>query len=173
MQNLLRLSRPEQFEFTPIDLNLSIEETISLVRQQLDQANIDITAELTPHLPLIWGNLNLLRILWINLILNAHDAICDTARKGKIQVQSFRQDHMVMVRISDNGMGMPPEVLKRIYDPFFTTKAPDKGTGLGLFNCYRAVEQHNGEIRVESAEGVGTTFEIQLPIQPEGQKAKA
>ena len=167
VQNLLHLSRPEQFEFAPIDLNLSIEDTIALVRQQLSKANIDIATELTPNLPPIWGNLNLLRIVWINLILNAHDAICEVTRKGKIQIQSFRQDHSLIVRISDNGTGMPPDVIKRVYDPFFTTKAPNKGTGLGLFNCYRAIEQHNGEIRVESKEGIGTTFEIQLPIRPE------
>jgi PAS domain S-box-containing protein len=169
VQNLLRLSRPEQFEFAPIDLNLSIEDTISLVRQQLTKANIDISTDLAPNLPPIWGNLNLLRIVWINLILNAHDAICDVTRRGKIQIQSLRQDHTLVVRVADNGTGMPPDVLKRVYDPFFTTKAPNKGTGLGLFNCYRAIEQHNGEIRVDSKEGIGTTFEIRLPFQPEGQ----
>jgi PAS domain S-box-containing protein len=167
VQNLLRLSRPEQFEFAPIDLNLSIEDTISLVKQQLAKVYIDVTTELTPNLPSIWGNLNLLRIVWLNLILNAQDAICDASRRGEIQIQSSRQDHVLVVRFSDNGIGMPPDVLKRVYDPFFTTKGPNKGTGLGLFNCYRAIEQHHGEIRVESEEGTGTTFEIRLPIQPE------
>jgi len=165
VRNLLRFSRPEQFEFAPIDLNLSITDTLSLVRQQLTRLHIDLVAELAPDLPPIWASINYLRIVWLNLILNARDAICEKQDGGTIKITSARQEECVIVQISDDGIGIPHDVLKRIYDPFFTTKPPDQGTGLGLFNCYRAVEQHHGEIRAKSKPEIGTTFEIRLPIQ--------
>ncbi len=164
VQSLLRFSRPEQFEFAPTDVNESLYDTLSLIGQQLRKANIQVETDLVADLPQVWGSRSHLRTIWLNLLLNARDAIQEAQREGKIHVLTTLQDHTVVVKIADNGVGMPPDVLKRLYDPFFTTKAPDKGTGLGLFNCYRAVEQHQGEIHVESQEGIGTTFEIRLPI---------
>lgn len=165
VQSLLRFSRPEQFEFAPTDVNESVQDTLSLIGQQFRKANIQIEADLAADLPQVWGSRSHLRTIWLNLLLNARDAIQEAQREGKVHILTTLQDHAVIVKIADNGVGMPPGVLKRLYDPFFTTKAPDKGTGLGLFNCYRAVEQHQGEIHVESQEGIGTTFEIRLPVQ--------
>jgi|GEM_PF-2874140 len=165
VQSLLRFSRPEQFEFALTDVNESLYDTLALIGQQLRKANIQIETDLAADLPPIWGSRSHLRTVWLNLLLNARDAIHEARRDGLIRISSQVRDHSVVVKITDNGIGMPPHVLKRLYDPFFTTKAPNKGTGLGLFNCYRAVEQHQGEIRVESQEGVGTTFEVRLPIE--------
>lgn len=165
IQSLLRFSRPDQFQFAPTNINESLNDTLVLIGQQLRKANIQVETDLSPDLPPIWGNRSSLRTVWLNLLLNARDAIHEAHRDGQIRISSQVRNHSVIIRITDNGIGMPPHVLKRLYDPFFTTKSPDKGTGLGLFNCYRAVEQHQGEIRVESQEGVGTTFEVRLPIE--------
>jgi signal transduction histidine kinase len=170
VQNLLNFSRPEAFEFMPTDLNLSLLDTIALIEPQMRKANIQVLAELASDLPLISASPHHLRIVWLNLLLNARDALQSVqespdARGPKwIKVASGRRGDAAFVRIADNGVGMSADMLKRIYEPFFTTKSPDKGTGLGLFTCYRTVLRHNGQIRVESDEGQGTTFEILLPI---------
>ena len=85
-------------------------------------------------------------------------------REGLIRVSSYRRDDQVVVQVADNGVGIPSDEIDRIYDPFFTTKPPGKGTGLGLFTCYRTVQRHGGEINVDSQVGVGTSFNVILPL---------
>jgi len=165
VQDLLNFARPEQFEFMLTDLNLSLRDTISLIEPQIQRANIRIITELDPDLPLIWASPDHLRIVWLNLLLNARDAIQENCQERWIKITSGRRGDSAMVCISDNGMGMSPEMMKRLYEPFFTTKAPSKGTGLGLFTCYRTVNRHKGQIHVDSEEGKGTTFEILLPLR--------
>jgi PAS domain S-box-containing protein len=165
VQDLLNFARPEQFEFMPTDLNLSLRDMISLIEPQIQRANIRIITELDPDLPLIWASPDHLRIVWLNLLLNARDAIQENCQERWIKIASGRRGDSAVVYISDNGMGMSPEMLKRLYEPFFTTKAPSKGTGLGLFTCYRTVTRHKGQIHVDSEEGKGTTFEILLPLR--------
>jgi signal transduction histidine kinase len=84
-----------------------------------------------------------------------------------IQVTSYRRDDHVIVRIADDGVGMSQEMLSHLYEPFFTTKGPGKGTGLGLFACYRAVARHGGKISADSLEGEGTIFRVSLPLRRE------
>ena len=165
VRNLLNFSRPEQFKLEPADLNLSLQEAISLIEPQIQRANIQITTDLDTDLPLGWISPDHLQIVWVNLILNARDAIQETGRAGEIKIKSYRNGEWIAVRISDNGIGMSPDEIKRVYDPFFTTKAPNKGTGLGLFNSYRTIRRHNGQIHVNSQQGQGTSFEVRLPIK--------
>jgi PAS domain S-box-containing protein len=165
VQDLLNFARPEQFEFMPTDLNLSLRDTISLIEPQIQRANIRIITELDPDLPFIRASPDHLRIVWLNLLLNARDAIQENCQERWIKITSGRRGDSAVVCISDNGMGMSPEMMKRLYEPFFTTKAPSKGTGLGLFTCYRTVTRHKGQIQVDSEEGKGTTFEILLPLR--------
>jgi len=167
VRNLLNLSRSEEFEFMPTDLNTLIGEAISLVEPQLRKTNIQIIAELDPDLPPIWASPHHLHVVWLNLLLNARDAIAEAGRAGRIRVVSRRREDWVVVHVSDNGIGIPNEQIKRIYDPFFTTKGPGKGTGLGLFTCYRTVMRHSGKIDVDSRVGEGTTFHISLPVRQE------
>jgi signal transduction histidine kinase len=105
--------------------------------------------------------------VWLNLLLNARDAIEEAEREGWVRVTSLRRKEWVVVRFADNGVGIPSHMLNRIYDPFFTTKPPGKGTGLGLFTCYRTVVRHKGEINVSSQVGEGTSIDISLPIWQE------
>jgi signal transduction histidine kinase/CheY-like chemotaxis protein/GAF domain-containing protein len=158
VRSLLDFSRSEAFEFAPTDLNLSLREALALVETQLVKANVQLVCELEPGLPPIWASPDHLHVVWLNLLLG---------REGTIQVASHLRDDQVVVRIADDGIGMSEDMLKHLYEPFFTTKGPGKGTGLGLFTCYRTVARHGGEIRVDSLEGEGTVFRISLPIHRE------
>jgi two-component system NtrC family sensor kinase len=108
----------------------------------------------------------------LNLMLNAKDAMQDRpadSPRGRIVIASSASDDLVEIRVSDNGAGMTPEVLRKIYDPFFTTKSQpkegqSKGTGLGLAVTYGIMQEHNGKIGVQSTVGEGTTFTLNLPI---------
>lgn len=164
VRKLLDVSRYEEFELAPTDLNLSLIEAINLVETQLRKANVRIIRELAPDLPPIWASLDYLHVVWLNLLLNARDAIEETGGAGTIRVSSSLNDGQVVVRISDTGVGMAEEMLKHLYEPFFTTKGPGKGTGLGLFTCYRTLVRHGGDIQVESCEGKGSVFRVTLPI---------
>ncbi len=170
VRNLLDFSRSEQFgqrlggEFVPVDLALSLREAASLVEPQLRQADVQIIVELDPDLPPVWGVPDQLHVVWLNLLINARDAIEETRRPGTIHITARRHDEWVTVHVADDGIGMSEQVLKRIYDPFFTTKAPGKGTGLGLFTCYRTILRHGGKITVDSQVGEGTVFHVSLPI---------
>jgi len=164
VRNLLDFSRSEGFESVPLDVNLSLSEAVALVDTQLRKANVQIVCELEPGLPPIWASPDHLHVVWLNLLLNARDAIEETGDAGSIQVTSHRRDDRIVIRIADTGVGMSAEMLKHLYEPFFTTKGPGRGTGLGLFTCYRTLERHGGDIRVDSLEGEGTVFRISLPI---------
>jgi signal transduction histidine kinase len=164
---LLDFSRSEGFESVPTDLNLSLSEAVSLVDSQLRKADVQIDCELEPDLPPIWASPDHLHVVWLNLLLNARDAIEEKGEGGTIQVTSHRREDRIVVRIADTGVGMSAEMLKHVYEPFFTTKGPGRGTGLGLFTCYRTLVRHGGDIRVDSLEGEGTVFRISLPIDRE------
>jgi signal transduction histidine kinase/DNA-binding response OmpR family regulator/GAF domain-containing protein len=164
VRNLLDFSRVEQFEFVQTDLNLSLRDAVSLVEPQVRRANIDITLDLVPDLPRIWASPDHLHVVWLNLLLNARDAVQEAEREGWIRISSYQRDDRFVVRVADNGVGIPVDEINRIYDPFFTTKPPGKGTGLGLFTCYRTVQRHGGEISVDSQVGIGTSFDVALPI---------
>jgi signal transduction histidine kinase len=160
-------SRAEQFEFVPTDLNRSLHDAISLIGPQIRKSNIEVATDLDPLLPPIWASPDHLHVVWLNLLLNARDAIEEAERAGHIRVASLRRGDWIVVRVQDDGVGIPAHAIHRIYDPFFTTKPTGKGTGLGLFTCYRTVTRHGGEISVDSQAGVGTSFDVSLPIRPE------
>jgi signal transduction histidine kinase/CheY-like chemotaxis protein/GAF domain-containing protein len=164
VRKLLDVSRYEEFELAPTDLNLSLNEAINLVETQLRKANVAIIRDLAKDLPPVWASLDYLHVVWLNLLLNARDAIEEKGEAGTIQVSSSHQDGQVVVRIADTGIGMAEEMLKHLYEPFFTTKGPGKGTGLGLFTCYRTLVRHGGDIQVESQEGEGSVFRVTLPV---------
>jgi len=164
VRNLLDVSRSEDVEFVPTDLNASLRDAISLVGPQFTKAQIEVIVALEPDLPPILASPDNLHVVWLNLLLNARDAIQESKVEGRVRVVSRRNADWAVVEISDNGSGMPPEQLRHVFEPFFTTKQPGKGTGLGLFTCYRTVTRHRGEIKVDSQSEQGTTFQVLLPI---------
>ncbi len=161
VNSLLNFSRTSQTEFGEVDLNRIIQETISLIEPQLRKAGIELELSLAAGLPPIKGNAGRLQQVFLNLFLNARDAM---EEGGKLRVRSFVSDGSVQVDVADTGKGIPPEILSRIYDPFFTTKPAKRGTGLGLSVTYGIVREHGGTIEVESLPGAGTCFHLDFPV---------
>jgi two-component system NtrC family sensor kinase len=162
---LLNFSRTSTTEFRETNLNQVIRDTLSLLEHQFKTAQIDLDLELTPELPPIHGNAGKLQQVFLNLLLNAKEAM---PGGGRLRVATLVNGH-VEALVSDSGAGIAPEHLKRIYDPFFTTKTAPKpgdkrGTGLGLSVSYGIIQEHAGKIHVESAIGAGTTFHLEFPL---------
>jgi signal transduction histidine kinase len=162
---LLNFSRTSTTEFRDTDLNQVIRDTLTLVEHQMKTARIIVTLDLFAELPRIQGNPGKLQQVFLNLLLNAKDAM---PQGGELRVGTVANGHVEAV-ISDSGAGIAPEHLKRIYDPFFTTKSAPKpgerrGTGLGLSVSYGIIQEHAGKINVESTLGVGTTFHLEFPL---------
>jgi two-component system, NtrC family, sensor kinase len=165
VNNLLNFSRTSGAEFAEVDVNRVIVDTLSLLEHQFKTGRIRIQDELAAHLPPIQGNAGRLQQVFLNLFLNAKDAMPDG---GTLKIATSNGDG-VSVTVSDSGAGIAQEHIHRIYDPFFTTKsvAPDgqkRGTGLGLSVTYGIIQEHAGKIRVESSPELGTTFFIDFPM---------
>ncbi len=162
---LLNFSRTSTTEFREVQLNQVIHDTLSLLEHQFKKAQIEVTLELAEDLPAIHGNAGKLQQVFLNLLLNAKEAM---PTGGTLRVTTVANGHVEAI-IADSGSGIAPEHLKRIYDPFFTTKTMPKpgerrGTGLGLSVSYGIIQEHAGKIHVESAVGAGTTFHLEFPL---------
>ncbi len=165
VNNLLNFSRTSGTEFGDIDINKVISDTLALLEHQFKTAKIQVHADLTTGISAIQGNSGRLQQVFLNLFLNAKDAM---AGGGQLRVATSNGE-MVSVRVSDTGSGIAPEHIQRIYDPFFTTKTTpqegqNRGTGLGLSVTYGIIQEHAGKIRVESNPGAGTTFALDFPL---------
>ncbi len=165
VNNLLNFSRTSGAEFKPVDLNKIIHDTLALLEHQFKTAGIKVHGELTTGLPPIQGNAGKLQQVFLNLFLNAKDAM----PKGGTLSVATSNGHAVHVTVSDTGEGIAAEHIHRIYDPFFTTKNRPKqgnsgGTGLGLSVTYGIIQEHAGKIRVESTPGEGTRFFMEFPM---------
>ena len=162
--SLLNFSRTSGTEFANVDINKVIIDTLALLEHQFKVAKIQVQSELTPNISPIQGNPGRLQQVFLNLFLNAKDAMVGG---GQLTIATSNGD-MVSVRVSDTGSGIAPEHIQRIYDPFFTTKTAPKegqnrGTGLGLSVTYGIIQEHAGKINVESEVGVGTAFQLEFP----------
>jgi signal transduction histidine kinase len=165
VSNLLNFSRTSGTEFGDVDVNKVVHDTLALLEHQFKTSRIAVEHDLTPHLPLIQGNTGRLQQVFLNLFLNAKDAM---PAGGTLRVATSNGAG-VTVCVTDTGSGIAPEHIARIYDPFFTTKtAPEagqkRGTGLGLSVTYGIIQEHAGKIRVESRPGEGTTFYLDFPL---------
>ena len=165
VNNLLNFSRTTGAELTEISLNKVIADTLALLEHQFKVAHVQVKPELNENLPLIQGNAGRLQQVFLNLFLNAKDAMNGG---GVLSVATLNGD-FVSVRVSDTGSGIAPEHIQKIYDPFFTTKTSpaegqNRGTGLGLSVTYGIIQEHAGNIRVESRPGEGTTFTLDFPL---------
>jgi signal transduction histidine kinase len=165
VNNLLNFSRTSGAEFGDLDLNKVIHDTLTLLEHQFKVARITVDSELLPDLPLIHGNPGKMQQVFLNLFLNAKDAM---PQGGTLRVRTSNGSG-VNVTVSDTGVGIAQEHIRRIYDPFFTTKnSPNngerRGTGLGLSVTYGIIQEHAGKIQVESRPGAGTTFYLEFPM---------
>jgi PAS domain S-box-containing protein len=161
VNNLLKFSRVSGSEYSELDLNRLVRETVSLVEPMLRASKIAVNAQLCPSLPMVYANPGKLQQVFMNLIINARDAM---PRGGELTISTDCEDSSVRVEVSDNGVGISPEHLSKIFDPFFTTKSASRGTGLGLAVTYGIIREHLGKIEVRSVLGRGTSFRVDLPV---------
>ena len=165
VNSLLNFSRTSSSEFTDVDLNRVIKDTLTLLEHQFKTARVVVQQDLYPDLPTIHGNTGKLQQVFLNLFLNAKDAM---PGGGTLSISTANGQH-VQVRVADTGTGIAQEHIHRIYDPFFTTKNKPAtghtgGTGLGLSVTYGIIQEHAGKIRVDSVPGRGTTFIMEFPL---------
>jgi PAS domain S-box-containing protein len=160
--NLLNFSRTgNATEFTEIDVNKLLNDTLQLLEPQMRKSNIVISKNYSEHSPQILGNSGKLQQVFTNLILNARDAIIGGGSISLTTVTTEKGE--VIINVTDTGEGIPAENLKKVFDPFFTTKGVGNGTGLGLAVSYGIVQEHGGSIEAFSANGDGTTFRLIFP----------
>jgi two-component system, NtrC family, sensor kinase len=160
VNNLLNFSRTSATELADLDVNRVVEETLSLVAHPLKTSQIQVVKQLGPTLPAVRGSANKLQQVFLNLFLNARDAM---PGGGMLEVRTTAHNGSVEVEVVDTGAGIPREHIHRIFDPFFTTKASGRGTGLGLSVSYGIIKEHAGKIDVRSTPGKGTSFHVEFP----------
>ncbi|NNE67271.1 MAG: PAS domain S-box protein [Pyrinomonadaceae bacterium] len=161
--NLLNFSRSGDLsEFGDIDVNKLLDDTLQLLEPQMRKSRIAIMKEYADVPPVIHGDAGKLQQVFTNLVINARDAIVS---EGSITLRtSYRNENEVVIEVEDDGSGINPEDINKIYDPFFTTKSVGSGTGLGMAVSYGIVQEHSGTITANSEVGKGTTFTLIFPI---------
>ena len=160
VNNLLNFSRTGDAQFREVDVNRVLDDTLQLLEPQLRNAKFQIACTYGEHLQPAYGSASKLQQVFMNLILNARDAM---PNGGRLTVHTRAVDTSLVIDFRDTGVGIAPENIARIYDPFFTTKEVGQGTGLGLALSYGIIQEHNGRIFVESRPGEGAHFTIKLP----------
>jgi PAS domain S-box-containing protein len=160
VNNLLNFSRTGAAETTNVDVNKVVEDTLALVSHPLKTSQIQVVKNLSLDLPAVRGSANKLQQVFLNLFLNARDAM---PSGGILEVRTNAHNGSVEIEVVDTGAGIPREHIHRIFDPFFTTKASGRGTGLGLSVSYGIIKEHAGKVDVRSAPGKGTSFHVEFP----------
>jgi PAS domain S-box-containing protein len=164
VNNLLNFSRTgSAAEFAGTDIHRVLDDTLQLLEPQLRRSHIEIVRDYAEHLPQVHGNSVKLQQVFTNLILNARDSIANGNGRIVLTTRNGDDDGSLLIEVADTGVGIAPEDVAKIYDPFFTTKGVGRGTGLGLAVTYGIVQEHSGHISVSSTPGLGTTFRITLP----------
>jgi PAS domain S-box-containing protein len=162
VNGLLNLARPSQGEaLQHVDVNVVVNDVLALLEHQFKTASIQVRKELAPSAPIVQGIEYKLQQVLLNLLLNARDAM---PKGGWLSISTRFEQGQAVVEVADTGVGIQPEHLARIYDPFFTTKSIGRGTGLGLSITYGIVQEHGGTLSCDSAPGKGTRFTLLLPL---------
>ncbi len=164
VQNLQYFARPPAPGRSQVDLNELVQRTVQMQAYPLRKSNITVDFQPEPSIPAVVADPNQLMQVFLNLLLNAEQAIRESREKGSIRVRLERTPNSVSIVFQDDGPGIAPENLAHIFDPFFTTKRPGRGTGLGLSICKTVLREHGGNIEAASAAGGGAMFTITLPI---------
>ena len=162
VNNLLNFSRTGNASFSQLSIAKLLDDTLQLLELQIRNTRIEIVREYSHTLPPVLGQAGKLQQVFLNLILNARDAMPDG---GTLRISASVHEDSLVVDFADTGEGIPSEYIAKIYDPFFTTKEVGRGTGLGLAVSYGIIQEHSGRIFVESEPGHGTCFRVKLPCQ--------
>ena len=173
VRNLLTFSRKRHTTRAMVDLNQVVRETLALRAYEQRVCNITTIDGLATGLPRVFADPHHLKQVLLNLVINAEQAMLSAHGRGTLVTRSWldAERDVVVLELNDDGPGVPDEVQPKIFDPFFTTKAVGKGTGLGLTVAYAIVQDHGGQLRVESAAGGGTSFFVELPSGGDGRPA--
>lgn len=161
---LLSFSRKSEGSTGKVDINDVLHEVLELVRHKSRYEQVEIREEFQPDLPPVRGDEAGLRQVFMNLLINAHQAIKGA---GTVEIRTSASDSEVTIQVKDTGNGIEPEHLDHIWEPFFTTKSVGQGLGLGLAVTFNIVKRHDGEIKVESMKGEGSIFSVILPVYQE------
>jgi signal transduction histidine kinase len=165
--NLLQFSRRGREEVSTVDVRQELAKAAELMHHHLRKKLLTVVQEYAPDTPVVYGDRQKLRQVFLNLLTNASDAMSEgstlTLRTAPAMLPNSKP--AALIEVADTGVGIPAEDLERIMEPFFTTKEEGKGTGLGLAICRRAVQEHHGIIEIASEVGKGTTVRIVLPAK--------
>ena len=169
VRNLLTFARKRPSTRTMIDINQVVDETLALRAHEQQLINIEVATSLASSLPQIFADAHQIQQVLLNLVMNAEQAMRVAHGRGALVVRTWHdtEQDVLALEVSDDGPGVPVDVQSRIFDPFFTTKGVGKGTGLGLTVAYAIVQEHGGEIRVDSVRDRGASFVVKLPVSGE------
>ncbi len=160
VKGFMDFARPAALELAPHDLNQALEEVLNFMEANFNHHQIALFKKFDPELPPIRFDRDRLKQGFMNIVLNAIEAMSEG---GAVEVETSRHENRVQVDVTDSGAGIPAEDLEQLFEPFFTTKV--QGTGLGLVNTKRILEQHGGGVTIQSAEGEGTRVSFWLPLE--------
>jgi PAS domain S-box-containing protein len=166
VKGLLTFARRQRVEKEPVDINRIIQEVLQLRSYEENVNNIRVVTAFAPDLPQIAANAPRMQQVFINLIVNAEQAMIDAHGRGTMTVTTELLGDKIRACVADNGPGVSPENMRRLFNPFFTTKEVGKGTGLGLSICHGIITEHGGRIWAESIFGKGANFIMELPLSP-------
>ncbi len=166
VRNLLTFARRRQPKKEYSNINDIVKKTLELRGYALQTGKIEVVTNLAPRLPQIMVDFSQMQEVFLNIIMNAEQAMNEAHGEGKLLISTRRIKDYVRVSFADDGPGISPESLDKVFDPFFTTRAEGGGTGLGLSACHGIVTEHGGKICVRSEPGEGATFSIKLPLSP-------
>lgn len=167
VKHFLALARQQPPERRQVDLCQTVRDAAELLEYPLRVDSVEVLLDLAPDLPTIWADPDQLHQVVVNLVMNAHQAVCGTPRPRRLTITTRWFDvsgPRVSLEVADTGPGIPPEVQARLFEPFFTTKPPGQGTGLGLSLCHGIVHDHGGTITAANAPDGGAVFRIELPV---------
>jgi signal transduction histidine kinase len=164
IKKLLTFARQHPTERKAVQINAVVEDVLSLRAYEQKVNNIRVTTRFDDHLPEIVADPFQMQQVFLNIVLNAEQAMIEAHKEGTLTVTTERVDGNIKVSFSDDGPGISPENMRKLFSPFFTTKAVGKGTGLGLSICYGIVTNHGGRIYAQGELGKGVTFVVELPV---------
>ena len=166
VRNLLTFARKRQSTRTMISVNQVVTETLALRAYEHQLTNIKVVTALASGLPQTFADAHQIQQVLLNLIINAEQAMISTNGRGSLVLRTWHDvdQELVALEVTDDGPGVPVDMKTKIFDPFFTTKGVGEGTGLGLTVAYAIVQEHGGQIRVESHPGRGASFVVELPV---------
>ena len=171
VQNLLTFARQREPHKEPVDINEILTKSLELREYELKQQGIQVTTHLA-ELPCLLADYYQLEQVFVNLIINAEQAIVNAGKGDKLLITSGEVGGYIVVTVADNGPGIKPGDLDKIFNPFFTTRSDHGGTGLGLSICHGIVQEHKGRISVNSEPGEGTTFTISLLLDNKSDQSE-